>query len=167
LFTGIGSTTSYAQAVAVDEDNDIIFAGGAGSTTDSAFMVLEWNTALDQADVVFFPPDSVCDNDAAVGAAAHAVEVDSSGKLVVAGVCLPAGDTEATTPTMVVFRLDDTVDTTFGDGTGAVFVYNPEAASGEIQALDLEIDSDGYYVVTGYYTADDGNRDMILVRLKP
>ena len=98
----------------------------------------------------------------------RAIALDGQGRIVAAGVCIP-NDPDAVRPTMAIVRntSDGEPDTAFGGGKGAIFVYNHEAFVPEIEAMDLAIDSEGRYVVTGSYLDNDGKLDMITLRLKP
>jgi uncharacterized delta-60 repeat protein len=157
---------SFGTAVAVTAEDDVVFAGGEGSASDSTIAVWKWNNPPD--DSADWHKKFDCGNSAHVGAGARAMAVDSSGRIVVAGVCVPKGD-DSGLPTLVVMRLNDdgSLDQNFGQGEGMMFVHNFEHDNVEIEALDMAIDSQGRIVVTGSYLGDNQQLDMIVLRIKP
>ncbi len=141
--------------VAVQSDGRVVVAGWTNTTSDDdselnfAVLRLNANGSLDNT----FSSDGKVQLDFGVDDSyAHAVEVQSDGKIVVAGTYdYSAGDSK-----MVVARLnaDGTLDNTFsGDGK-----YQHTTLSTTIDnALDLLIDADGRIVVGGEWANSNGS----------
>jgi uncharacterized delta-60 repeat protein len=160
------------RGIARDSSDRVLVAGGSGSG-NTEFAVFRYTSAgnIDGSFAtsgVFKAPD-LCDTSAAVPAEGRAVTQGKGGKIIVAGVCVPKNNPDAAGATLVVMQLTDSgnLDTDFGGGTGAIFIYSFEQTGLEVDALDMKLDESGRIVVTGSYVTKDGNSDMIVLRLKP
>jgi uncharacterized delta-60 repeat protein/uncharacterized repeat protein (TIGR01451 family) len=116
--TIVGADTGgQGYALAIDSSNRIVVAGVAyksGGETDFALVRYNENGTLDSS----FGSSGIVIADVAVGEAANAVAIDSSGRIVAAGFGSSAADQQ---PDFVVARFasDGTLDTSF-NGTGVV-----------------------------------------------
>ena len=88
-------------------------------------------------------------------------KIESDGRLVVAGY----GRTPTDVDDIIVWRFNNngSLDTTFGSGNGFVMHGNAGGINSSERASDLEIQSDGKYVVAGYGYSTVGV-DMIVWR---
>jgi hypothetical protein len=126
------------------------------------------NTAGDNPLWTFQPDASLCEPGSSFPSEARAIQVDDSTRILVAGVCKSPDDPDGGS-TMVVMRLTSSgnLDTEFGNGTGAVFVKDFLHGGFEIEVAAMVFDGQGRLVVTGHTFDASGNKDMIVVRLKP
>ena len=131
-----GSDGSYAQAVQVDDRGRIVVAGVARDAEgNSRFMVARFTTEgvpdLNFGGAGF----STIDFPGAIGALAHGMDIDSEGRILVAGQAFADGWKFA----VARFLADGTLDSAF-DGDGRVLTDLP--THNEI-AFDITFDRRG------------------------
>ena len=147
-FPGTGAST---RAVAIQEDGNIVVAGG----TAGLFLVVRYTPdgALDPA---FGAGGIVTTDFGGLGATAVAIEIQTDGKIVVAG---RAGQTVNGAAKNVFalarYETDGALDATFGTGGLVTTSFGVFTNPGEI-ARALAIQPDGKIVVAGYTTLNDG-----------
>jgi uncharacterized delta-60 repeat protein len=164
------SAAGTTYAVVTDSSTNVFAAGTTGFSSAFTFSAWRLTGTTGSLDPAFGGGDGMFTETASCRSSvetahARAVALDSVGRVVLAGTCIPIDETE---PTLIVVRLnsDGTLDTSFGNGAGVIFVYNESAADPEIEATDLVVTDDAI-TVSGWFTGDDGLDETVVVRLKP
>ncbi|MEO8712758.1 MAG: hypothetical protein ABI405_11570, partial [Parafilimonas sp.] len=163
-FDGDGEVTinfgsySYGRSVALQPDGKIVVAGYAGNAGENFYAVARLNSNGS--------PDNNFDADGqkqfSVGAEkndiANSVFIQSSGKILIAGVSFIGSDYDFSA---VRLKTDGSFDETFsGDGK---YVFQIQTGTNDI-AVSIAGTTDGKIVIGGY-TGGDENDDFALVRL--
>ena len=157
----LGSTSEGARAAAIQADGKIVVAGFTFRRArgfEFALMRYNGNGTLDTS----FDGDGKLITDF-VGSddIAHAVEIQTNGKIVVAG--------EAFSPrtglqfAMARYHTNGALDTTFS-GDGKRMANHPGT---EEAAYDLALQPDGKLVLAGWMTDDGFNTDLLVGRFTP
>ncbi len=147
-FPGTGAST---RAVAIQDDGNIVVAGG----TAGLFLLVRYTPdgALDPA---FGAGGIVTTDFGGLGATAAALEIQTDGKIVVAG---RAGQTingaAKNVFALARYETNGALDATFGTGGLVTTSFGVFTNPGEI-ARALAIQPDGKIVVAGYTTLNDG-----------
>lgn len=149
------SAEDGATGVAVQSNGAIVVVGRAysGTTSDFAIARLTSAGALDST----FDTDGKVTTDFGGNDEAHAVVVQSDGKIVVAGTTTSGGTTQVA---VARYTTAGALDTSFSaDGKVFILVGTIDDASA------IAIDGDGKIVLAGT-TFNGSNKDFLLVRLE-
>ena len=159
--TDIGtSSKDQANAVAIDSSGNIVVAGKSssdGSTGNEDFAVVRY-TSAGALDTGFSTDGKVTTHFGTDADVAHAVAIDGSGNIVVAGAASNSGY-------LLKFGLArytsaGALDTGFG--TGGTVITSIDSTYDEVRAV--AIDGDGRIVAAGYSTSASTGTDFALVR---
>jgi uncharacterized delta-60 repeat protein len=150
-YTSVGLTPEHSVNVAVDANGRVVVAAtsAASPTTGRDFLVARFTSAgaLDTS----FGTAGVVRTDIASGSTDHAtaLALQSDGKILVAGIAIPTGTGQQSTPAALVrYRSDGTLDTSFsGDGI-ATAVADPSHLAGA-WAQAMAVQSDGKILLAG------------------
>ncbi len=159
LTTPIGLDEDYARGVAIQTDGKIVVAGYAFNDELDVIAITRYNTdgSLDNT----FDSDGIVTTLVGEeGSRAHAVVIQSDGKIVVAGYYSNGTDQDFF---VARYNTNGSLDTTFdtdGIATTGFGQYSND------RAFAVAIQSDGKIVAVGYNTNPDGNvnREFAVVR---
>ena len=154
--TSIGSVNDYASALGIQSDGKIVVAGYSyNSSSKFHFALVRYNTN-GSLDTTFGTGGIVT---TAVGSSydyAHALGIQSDGKIVVAG---SSSNGSKYNFALVRYNANGTLDTGFGTGG----VVTTSIGSNWDSAYGLGIQSDGKILAAGY-SGNGSNYDFALVR---
>ncbi|WP_407571992.1 hypothetical protein [Deinococcus altitudinis] len=164
---GPGDSRDVAFALQVQPDGKLVVAGSTdGGTTGDDFALLRY-TATGTLDPTFGKGGKVI-TPVGLGASsdqAAALRVQPDGKLVAAGTASQDTGTPGFYFSLVRYRADGTLDTSFGRGGKVV---TPVAGGARVDALRaLQVQRDGKLVVAGYVNGGTSGSDFALVRYWP
>ncbi len=155
--TDIAAGDDVGNSVAVLPDGRVLVAGSAVVAGNSDFLLMRYNVD-GSLDTTFGGGDGIVTTDIAGGNdSANSIQVLASGKVLVAGHAMVAGNNDFT---LVQYNADGSLDTTFGGGDGIVTVDIGSGTSDSIS--EIAIQSDGKIVVVGSTVARfnaDGSLD--------
>jgi uncharacterized delta-60 repeat protein len=160
VLTDFGVRTDIAQALAIQSDGKIVVAGSSGSD----FALARYNPD-GTLDTTFNATGKVLTDFSGSGSydIAHALAIQSDGKIVAAGDSFRADGTFDFA--LARYNPDGTLDTTF-NATGKVLTDFGGSGSGDY-ASDVAIQSDGKIVVAGYSGTSATPYDFALARYNP
>jgi uncharacterized delta-60 repeat protein len=155
VVTAIGSSDDYASSIAIQSDGKIVVAGYLWNGSGYDFALSRYN------------PDGSLDTSFGMGGKvttaiglsngyANSVEIQSDGKIVVAGFSRNGSDADFA---LVRYNVDGSLDTSFGIGG---IVTTAIGSTSEV-AHSLAIQSDGKIVAAGY-SDNESDVDFALVR---
>ncbi|MFN0030841.1 MAG: delta-60 repeat domain-containing protein, partial [Flavobacteriales bacterium] len=157
--TAIGQEEDYARGIAIQPDGKIVVAGYAFDDESDVIAITRYNTDGSL--------DNTFDSDGIVttligddGGRAHAVALQSDGKIVVAGYYSNGTDQDFF---VARYHSNGSLDNTFGtDG----FASTGFGQFSNDRAFAVAIQSDGKIVAVGYNTNPEGNvnREFAVVR---
>ncbi|MDH5325722.1 MAG: hypothetical protein OEY58_09700 [Gammaproteobacteria bacterium] len=147
----------FAYALALQSDGKIIVAGKSGLSADGIYNMTLWRFDSRGRWDITFGRYGVVSYTATPESVAHAMEIQSDGKIVVAGDSVLNG---ITAMTIWRFNSDGTPDNTF-NGNGVVRNETGRLTQWSNNALTLQ--NDGKILVTGT-TGSSPNTDMIVWR---
>ncbi|HXG85980.1 MAG TPA: FG-GAP-like repeat-containing protein [Pyrinomonadaceae bacterium] len=159
VVTPIGSSSSYANSVAIQSDGKIVAAGYSRGVTDD-FAVVRYNTN-GTLDTSFNGTGKVITQVGSSGDYAFSVAIQSDGKIVAAGSSSNGTKVDFA---VVRYNTDGSLDTSF-NGTGKVVT----AVGSSSYAASVAIQSDGKIVAAGNSSANANstNADFAVVRYNP
>jgi uncharacterized delta-60 repeat protein len=155
----VGPTNNYAQGMAIQSDGKIVVAGFTTDYSSSYFSLARYNTdgSLDAGfgsggevttDFGFHQYDR-----------AHAVALQTDGKIVVVGTAYSSGT--GNNFALARYNTNGSLDTSFGSG-GEI---TTDFSKGDDQAFAVALQPDGKIVVAGYaYNNPKTNYDFALAR---
>jgi uncharacterized delta-60 repeat protein len=152
-----GNLSSFAQGVAIQPDGKIIVAGYADTSLDLDFAVMRFNAdgTLDPS----FGGDGKVTTDIGGDDVGNAVAIQADGKIVVAGSSGVPRTGVTDFITVVRYKPDGTLDTSFNaNGRVRTSVRETSAANA------LAIQPDGKIVVAGVSVDNLGDREFAVVR---
>lgn len=155
LNTPVGNSSDAARAVAIQTDGKIVAAGYGYSGTYSGFALVRYN-GDGSLDTTFDGDGLVIKNLRGFNDAAHAIALQSDGKMVVAGL---SGNGSNHDFAVARFNTNGLLDTTFapsGKVTTAI-------GSGDDSGAAVALQSDGKTVVAGSFY-NGSNYDFAVVR---
>ena len=154
-----GNLNSSAQGVALQPDGKIIVAGYADTSLDLDFAVMRYNAdgTLDTS----FGGDGKVTTDIKGDDIGNAVAIQADGKIVVAGSSGVAETGVPETITVVRYKPDGTLDTSF-NSNGRVRT----SVSATSAANAIAIQPDGRIVVAGVSVDGLGRREFAVVRYR-
>lgn len=152
-----GSSDNKGYSVKVDASGKILIAGTSLINGKRDFAVVRYNEngTLDSSFGTGGQVTTDCGGDDDDG---KSITIDGSGRVVVAGTALINGKRDFT---VVRYKADGTLDTTFGTG-GKV---TTDCGGGEDEGKSLTIDINGNILVAGTAVIN-GKRDFTIVRYK-
>ena len=155
IVTPIGADHDYCVSAVLQSDGKIIVVGNTQNSVAQKFGLVRYNTngSLDNT----FDGDGILTSSiSSQSDFATSIKIQADGKLVVAGYTYFNGDFA-----MARYNSDGTFDNTFDyDG-----VMNIDFGSGGDGINDLAIQSDGKYVVCGYYNDSINQQRFAIARL--
>ncbi len=152
--TPIGSGDDVAYAMAIDSGGKIVVAGYSNNGSNDDFALARYNSD-GTLDATFDSDGKVTTPIGSGNDGAHAMAIDSAGKIVVAGYSYNGSNFDFA---LARYNVDGTLDTGF-DTDGKV---TTPIGSGNDVAYAIAIDSGGKIVVAGYSTGS--NNDFALAR---
>ncbi|MBZ9715884.1 delta-60 repeat domain-containing protein [Deinococcus multiflagellatus] len=170
VITAVGPTSSSdsAYALQVLPDGKLVVAGNTanqGGTTGNDVALARYNAdgSLDptfgSGGKVITPVGGTSSQDYV-----FALQVQSDGKLVIAGYTTNVGGTTGNDSLLVRYNTDGSLDPTFGSGGKVITAVGPTNSTDDIRALQVQ--SDGKLVIAGRTTNVGGTttNDIVLVR---
>jgi len=162
VMTDFSNGNDQALAVAVDSTGKLVVAGSATNAATGADFALARYDSDGHLDTTFgtggkvttaISPGTGTDQ-------ALAVAIDSSGKIVAAGV--GSDGVTGNDFTLVRYKSDGSLDTTFG--TGGIVTTAFSASNNDARAFGVAIQSDGKIVAAGAATNSGTGSDFALAR---
>ena len=142
--TDIAAGNDFGNSVAVLPDGRVLVAGSAMVAGNSDFLLMRYN-ADGSLDTTFGGGDGIVTTNIAGGNDyGNSIKVLASGKILVAGHAMVAGNNDFA---LVQYNADGSLDTAFGGGDGIVTVDIGSGTSDTIS--EIAIQSDGKIVVVG------------------
>lgn len=145
--TSVSSVSSVANAVAIQSDGKIVLAGNCAGSSNDEFCALRYNadgtldTAFGTSGTVVTPMGTGTD-------IANAVALQPDGKIVLAGSCAGASDTDFCA---LRYQTNGTLDSTFG--TNGIVITS---LGQKDVARAISMQSDGKIVLAGNCTLMNG-----------
>jgi uncharacterized delta-60 repeat protein len=153
--TAIGAGSDLAYSMALQSDGKIVVVGSSGNIINYGFAVVRYNTD-GSLDTSFDTDGKVTTAIGAIGDVAYSIDLQSDGKIVVAGTSYNGSSYDFA---VVRYNTDGSLDTSF-DTDGKV--TTAIGAIGDV-AYSIDLQTDGKIVVAG--TSYNGsNNDFAVVR---
>ena len=154
--TDFNKVHDYGYAMAVQPDGKIVVAGFAENRNNYYFELARY-TADGVLDTTFGSGGLVTTNFGHGNDQAHAMALQSDGKIVVAGYSYSGSDEDFG---LARYTSVGALDATFGDGG----LVTTDSGHGNDRVYAVALQSDGKIVVAGYSSGKENNEDFTLAR---